>query len=99
MNKSVEQFWDGTETLSYSYRLNTSYHPRFDYSADIRAMGDNVWVLVGENDEAVDGVALKTLMAEGAPTATIAILPDVNHFGIFSQPSSLTVIQTMLAAD
>lgn len=94
-----EQFWDGTETLSYSYRLNTSYHPRFDYGADIRAMGDNVLVLVGENDEAVDGVALKTLMADDAPTARIAILPGVNHFGIFSQPSSLAVIQTMLAAD
>ena len=76
-----------------------SYHPRFDYGADIRAMGDNVLVLVGENDEAVDGVALKTLMAEDAPTATIAIVPDVNHFGIFSQPSSLAVVQTMLAAD
>ena len=53
----------------------------------------------GENDEAVDGVALKTLIAEDSPTATIAILPEVNHFGIFSQPSSLAVVETMLAAE
>ena len=25
------KFWDGTETLSYSHRLNVSYHPRFRF--------------------------------------------------------------------
>jgi len=24
------KYWDGTETLSYSYRLNVSYHPRLN---------------------------------------------------------------------
>ncbi len=94
-----ERFWDGTETLSYSYRLNTSYHPRFDYGSDIRAMGDDVLVLVGEDDEAIDGIALKMLIAENAPTAKITILPNVNHFGIFSEPSSLSAMHTMLATD
>jgi non-heme chloroperoxidase len=34
-NKPV-QFWDGTETLSYSYRLNVSYHPRSYYHGGVR---------------------------------------------------------------
>ncbi len=94
-----EQFWDGTETLAYSYRLNMSYHPRFDYGADIRAMGNDVLIVVGEDDEAVDGVVLKTLVADNAPMARVAILPNVNHFGIFTKPSSLSAIQALLAAD
>lgn len=91
-----EQFWDGTETLSYSYRLNESYHPRFDYSADIRAMGNNVLVVVGEDDEAVDSAELKVLFTHSAPMAQVVILPNVNHFGIFSESSSYSAIQTML---
>ena len=56
-------------------------------------------VLVGESDEAIDGIALKMLFAENAPTAKITILPNVNHFGIFSEPSSLSAMHTMLATD
>ena len=37
------KFWDGTETLSYSYRLNISYHPRFRYQNDLRALGGRPW--------------------------------------------------------
>ena len=33
------KYWDGTETLSYSYRLNASYHPRYRYADDVRARG------------------------------------------------------------
>lgn len=94
-----ERFWDGTETLSYSYRLNTSYHPRFDYGADIRAMGNDLLVLVGEDDEAVDGALLEILMMEHAPMAKVTVLPNVNHFGIFTDPSSLSAIKKMLATD
>ncbi len=92
-----ERFWDGTETLAYSYRLNTSYHPRFDFAADIRAMGNDVVVVVGEHDEAVDGAVLRNLIIDNAPLAKVAILPNVNHFGVFSDPSSLSAIQTLLA--
>ncbi len=36
-NKPKEEC-DGTETLTYSFRLNTSYHPRHPYQADIRSI-------------------------------------------------------------
>jgi len=81
-NKPI-QFWDGTETLSYSYRLNTSYHPRNRYISDLRKLAGKAMILVGENDEAVDALHLKKLFARESPASAIKILPDTNHFGIF----------------
>jgi non-heme chloroperoxidase len=83
------KYWDGTETLSYSYRLNASYHPRRNYAADIRALPEHTLVLVGANDQAIDPDALRTLFAADAPHAQMTILPGVSHFGIFSEPASL----------
>ena len=54
-----EVYWDGTETLAYSYRLNTSYHPRYNYQRDIAATGKDALVLVGENDEANNAAAYR----------------------------------------
>ena len=86
------QFWNGTETLSYSYRLNASYLPRPNYHADVRALGARTMVLVGADDESIDAAALRTLIAADAPEAQLKILPGVNHFGIFSDPAALAVI-------
>jgi alpha-beta hydrolase superfamily lysophospholipase len=83
------KYWDGTETLAYSYRLNASYHPRPNYDADIKALPEQTLILVGANDQAIDAEALRTLFAADAPQATMKILPDVNHFGIFSEPAAL----------
>jgi non-heme chloroperoxidase len=83
------KFWDGTETLSYSYRLNVSYHPRVNYQADINALGNKVLVMVGANDQAVDPDALRALMDSDDPRAEVKILPGVSHFGIFADPAAL----------
>ena len=85
------KYWDGTETLSYSYRLNVSYHPRTNYHADLRALPAQTLILVGARDEAIDPDALRDLMASDAPEATMQILPDTSHFGIFSEPAALAV--------
>ena len=82
------KYWDGTETLSYSYRLNVSYHPRYDYQADIRGLGARALVLVGADDQAVDPGALRTVIAASNPQARVNILPGINHFGIFSDPAA-----------
>jgi non-heme chloroperoxidase len=87
-----EKFWDGTETLSYSYRLNASYHPRYRYSKDVGALNDKALVLVGANDEAVDADALRRLFAESAPRSQVIILPNINHFGVFSDLSALKAV-------
>ncbi|MFP6806695.1 MAG: alpha/beta fold hydrolase [Pseudomonadales bacterium] len=89
-----EEFWDGTETLSYSYRLNQSYHPRFDYDTDILAMGNKVIVIVGENDEAVNSSELVLLFA--AAEIQVVVLPGVNHFGVFRNSLSFSAIGKLL---
>ena len=64
------KFWDGTETLSYSYRLNVSYHPHYRYQDDIRSLGGPTLVMIGAHDEAIDprGIA-RALYRERAERA------------------------------
>jgi len=90
------KYWDGTETLSYSYRLNISYHPRYRYADDIRALDDKALVLVGADDEAVDPDALRALFASSAPRSQVAVMPHINHFGIFTDNMALQKITEWL---
>jgi pimeloyl-ACP methyl ester carboxylesterase len=86
------KFWDGAETLAYSYRLNASYHPRYRYAQDVRALDGKALVLVGADDEAVDAEALRVLFAANAPRSRVAILPKINHFGIFFDALALRAV-------
>jgi alpha-beta hydrolase superfamily lysophospholipase len=86
-NKPAE-YLDGTETLAYSYRLNASYHTRFDYRNDLRAL-KNALVLVGGCDQVIDAQALKKAFAENSPSTDCRIFDDIDHFGIFTQPDAL----------
>jgi len=90
------KFWDGTETLSYSYRLNVSYHPRYEYDDDIRVLSDHTLVLVGADDEAIDAEALRALIVADAPKAQMKIIPGISHFGIFTEPAALEMAATWL---
>ena len=90
------KFWDGTETLSYSYRLNVSYHPRYRYENDIRALPEQTLVMIGGKDEANDPEALRTLIAADAPRARLNIVPDLSHFGIFTDPAALELAAAWL---
>jgi pimeloyl-ACP methyl ester carboxylesterase len=90
--------WDGTETLAYSYRLNVSLHPRVNWRRDLAALGTESLVLVGEGDQAIDGLALQGMFAHYAPGATFRMLPGVDHFGVFIQPPAITEIVDWLKA-
>ncbi|WP_233805449.1 alpha/beta hydrolase [Paraburkholderia sp. HP33-1] len=95
-NKPV-RFWDGTETLSYSYRLSTSYHPRNRYVVDLRKLAGKAIVLIGERDEAVDAQRLQKLFARESPASLFKILPDTDHFGIFTSANVQKVLIEWLA--
>jgi non-heme chloroperoxidase len=81
--------WNGTETLAYSWRLNTSYHPRNDYASDVKAMPANALILVGDKDEAVDGAALLGLLKDAGYNGGAEILKQTTHFGIFHDAEAL----------
>ena len=89
--------WDGTETLTYSWRLNVSYHPRNSYAADVQAMPPGSLVLVGERDEAIDPQALGGVLKEANYRGAFEILPEISHFGIFHDPKSLARVSDYLA--
>ena len=92
------KFWDGTETLSYSYRLNVSYHPHYRYQDDIRSLGGPTLVMIGAHDEAIDPGALRGLFTASAPNAQMTVVPGLNHFGIFNTPEVWETIAAWLKA-
>jgi hypothetical protein len=90
-NKPV-RFWDGTETLSYSYRLTASFHPRNRYGPDVRRLAAKAFVLIGEDDEAVDAQRLRKLFDRESPAIQFNILSGTNHFGIFTSDRPLKML-------
>jgi non-heme chloroperoxidase len=91
------QYRNGTETLVYSFRLNQSMHPRYDYGRDIAALGSNVLVLVGSDDEQNDAAAYAPLFHRYDPDVTVKILPGVHHLGITRDPATFAAIEQWVA--
>jgi acetyl esterase/lipase len=87
-----EALRDGTETLVYSYRLNTSYHPRVDWAGDLAGLAEGSLLIVGEDDEANDAFAYAPLLAEHAAGVRVVVLPGVDHFGVFTEPAALDLL-------
>ena len=96
-NKPAE-FRDGSETLSYSHRLNAAYHPRPNAKRDLHWVGVSSHVLVGDLDQAIDAEKLRALFVKHAQGADVEILPGIDHFGIFTQAEALARIEEWLAA-
>jgi non-heme chloroperoxidase len=72
---------DGTETLAYSFRLNTAYHPE-KYQKDLAAITQPLLVLIGTEDEAFLPDQYEPTVTKHNPTAQVELLPGVNHNGI-----------------
>jgi pimeloyl-ACP methyl ester carboxylesterase len=77
---------DGTETLAYSYRLNTGYAPR-DYAKDLAAVRRPWLGLIGAEDEAFLPEALApTLLAHAE--AEVFVLEGVGHLDVTASPEA-----------
>ena len=72
------EFRNGTETLSYTFNLNTSYHPRIPYQKDIDGLGDRYVCFIGEEDELMEPIEYKNIM----DAARIEIIPKEKHLSI-----------------
>ncbi|MCE2982745.1 MAG: hypothetical protein LW832_04170 [Parachlamydia sp.] len=70
------EFCNGKETLSYSFNLNCSYHPRHPYQTDMNAVADRSLVLIGSEDEANDPFQFLSMMP------CVEILQGVKHLEI-----------------
>jgi non-heme chloroperoxidase len=71
---------DGTETLVYSYRLNTAYAPK-DYEKDLRAITQPLLVVAGAADGSFFAEQYQPTISKYTQ-ASVKILPGVNHMGV-----------------
>ena len=62
-----EEVRDGTETLSYSFRLNTGYSPG-NYKKDLSAITQPLLVVVGTADEAFIADQFETVISQYTKT-------------------------------
>ena len=75
---------DGTETLSYSHRLNTAYAPR-NYKKDLSAITQPVLVIAGTADESFNAEQFEPVMSQYA-AVQVTLLPNVTHMGVVVNP-------------
>ncbi len=89
-----ERARDGTETLSYSYRLNTAYAPR-DYEKDLIAMTQPLLVVAGTKDEAFIYCQYEPVISRYT-TVQVKLLQDVTHMGVVVSPEIRPVVKEWL---
>ncbi|MEM9840861.1 MAG: alpha/beta fold hydrolase [Pseudomonadota bacterium] len=82
-------------TSSYSYRLNTSYHPRPDLGADLASLPD-VLLIAGAQDEAFVANLYQPTMEAFTTRGTYHILPDVGHMDVVDASATSDLIKEWL---
>ena len=85
---------NGTETLSYSYRLNTAYAPR-DYRKDLRAITQPLFIAAGTSDEVFLAEQFEPVVSQFAK-AKVNLLPGVTHMGVVVNPAVRPVVREWL---
>jgi len=93
-----QAFRNGTETLAYSYRLNTSFAPR-DYEDDLSAITQPMLVLAGADDETMFAEQYQPVITQHIPDnkqARVEVLPGVSHMGVVVSPDVRPVIQAWI---
>ncbi|MEO1289024.1 MAG: hypothetical protein AAFV93_14765, partial [Chloroflexota bacterium] len=73
------EFKTGTETLSYTYRLNTGYVPQ-NYEVALEAIDVPLLLVAGDADEAFFADQYESTII-AYTEADVVILPDVSHMG------------------
>lgn len=85
---------NGTETLSYSYRLNTGYAPR-DYKKDLCAITQPLLVVAGTSDEVFFADQFEQVISQFTK-AQVRLVPDLTHMGVVVSPAVRPVVKEWL---
>ncbi|PKN63030.1 MAG: alpha/beta hydrolase [Deltaproteobacteria bacterium HGW-Deltaproteobacteria-15] len=85
---------DGTETLSYSYRLNTGYAPR-DYKKALRAITQPLLVVVGMSDEIFFADQFEPVISRYTKVK-VRLMPGLTHMGVVVNTAVQPVIKDWL---
>ena len=89
-----EEVRDGTETLSYSYRLNVSYAPR-NYKKDLSAITKPLFVVAGTADEAFIADKFEPAISQFTKVKA-RLLQGVTHMGVVLGPEVRPVVKEWL---
>ncbi|MET3683590.1 pimeloyl-ACP methyl ester carboxylesterase [Alkalibacillus flavidus] len=86
-----EAYRDGTETLTYDYRLQTSMHPRSDFQSDIAGLDEETLVVAGTDDGSFHAKAYEEVFASNQ-LVNVTILDGLSHFGILRDEDAQKVM-------
>ncbi|MCR9134496.1 MAG: alpha/beta fold hydrolase [Alphaproteobacteria bacterium] len=89
-----ESYRNGTETLSYSWRLMTNFNLHDDYKADLTALPPTALTLVGRDDEAMNVDAFPNLFNE--IQRPIEVMDGADHFSLIMDESVYERIEDWL---
>lgn len=76
-----QNYRDGTETLTYSFRLNTGFAPR-NYKKDLSHIQQKTLVLAGASDESFNAEMFSSEISKYTNKADIEIIGNVTHMGV-----------------
>jgi len=92
--KMPEKARDGTETLSYSHRLNAAYAPR-NYKKDLREISQPLLVVAGSGDEAFIADQFEPVISQYT-AVQVKLLPELTHMGVVVGPQVRPVVKEWL---
>lgn len=85
---------DGTETLSYSYRLNTGYAAR-DYKKALGSIKQPMFVVVGTNDQLFFADKFEPVISQYTE-ADVRLVDGLTHMGVVVNPAVQPVVKEWL---
>lgn len=85
-----------TATLAYSFRLNTSYAPRREYTADLAKMTKPMLLLAGNRDEAFRSDAYQATLSPHVKNGEYHILDGLGHIDLVSDPATYRSLKSWL---
>ena len=89
-----ERARDGTETLSYSYRLTTAFAPH-DYEKDFSAITQPLLVVAGTKDETMIYCQYEPVISQYT-SVQVKLLQGVTHMGLVVSPEVRPIIEEWL---
>ena len=89
-----EEARNGTETLTYSHRLNTGYAPR-NYKKDLKAITQPFLLLAGTADEAFVADQFAPVVSKYT-SVQVELLPGLSHMGVVVSPDVQPVLKEWL---
>ncbi|MCB0035389.1 MAG: alpha/beta hydrolase, partial [Anaerolineales bacterium] len=83
-------------TITYSYRLNTAYAPRSNYSRDLTAMQQPFFLVAGLNDQAFIAEQYQPTFSQYTQSGHYHLLPNTGHIDLLTHPDLSALIANWL---